>query len=472
MTSRHTRRILSATCVAACLIAAGCTSRESALRDVRNRRVLRYSRWLAERTDERRGTISGPLSMADSVHIALANSRDVRTIVLEKEKAGYRVRGAYAEALPTADINGTYTRLDRNPPYGAGIRGSPNVYSLQGTVSQPLYRGGLIGAGIRAAKLYALLVDEQQRGAFQTVIYDVRRAYCDALLADALARATAEAETVAGRRLDDVHKDRDAGAASDFDVLRAEVEVKTLTAEHVSARNRQRLAVASLLNLMGVSQDSQVSLSDELAYRPMHPTVEQAVGDAFRNHPELLESELAIRVQAEAVVAARSDHFPELDAFFTQSLDRPNPFDPTREQWEGSWVTGLTLNIPLFRGFRTVSAVREEKATLRQTEVALRDAEERILLAIRQAMFNLEAAAKAVESQQANIEQAREALRLAELGFKEGALKEIDRLDARRSLTRAQAGFAQALYDHALARLQFEQATGGLTPPSSDAAEE
>ena len=48
----------------------------------------------------------------------------------------------------------------------------------------------------------------------------------------------------------------------------------------------------------------------------------------------------------------------------------------------------------------------------------------------------------------------------------------LRRLDARRALTRAQAGHAQARYDHEMARLLFEQATGALAPPASAPAGE
>ena len=467
----HPFRFLATALCVLCL--AGCISEKNIRSDIARHRTSRYDRWLSERKGEPtdRELLSGPLSLERSILVGLANSRQIQSIVLEKDKARAQILGAYSEALPQVDISADYTRHDRIEPSGGVTSGRRDNYGLSASVRQPLYRGGLIGAGIRAARIFSLLVDEQQRSVYQDVIFAIRKAYYDALLASELERSSADALSVARRRLEDVNKDRDVGRASDFDVLRAQVEVKNLVAENVRDQNRYRLAMTTLLNLMGASQESQVTLTYTMTYQPITPDIEYAVRTAFQQHPDILESELALRIQKEAVTAARAGYMPEVDATFSDGLFRPDPRNPARDRWGDQWSLGVGATLNLFEGFRTVAAVKREKAALKQEEVALRDAEESALLAIRQAILSLTDAARLVESQEANVEQAREALRLAELGFNQGTLKEIDFLDARRSLSRAQANYAQAVYSHEVARLFYEQALGTLTPPAALGAE-
>ncbi len=468
-TSKFSNNAATALALLLCCLCAGCVSSEAFRSEISRRRSARYEMWAAGHSGKPSDfeALSGPLGLDESMLIALANSRQIQTAFFEKSKAGARITGAHSKAYPTALLDGAYARLDPPPPPPPPAKGTADIYSVRGTVTQPLYRGGLISAGIRAARLFSLLADEQERGVFQSVLYDVRKAYYDALLEAELARAAAEAMVVAQRRLDDVHKDREVGRASSFDILRAEVELKNLTATHLGVRNRFRQAIASLLNAMGVSQDSDVTLTYALKYDPIHPTIEDAVRAAFHNHPDIQQRELEARIQKQAVAAAKSEHYPSVDLFFTEGYDRPDSFDPTRDEWEESWTAGATFSLPIFNGFRVLAKVREETAALRQREIALRDTEEATLLAIRRAMLDLEDASKVVESQVANVDQAREALRLAELGFKQGRLKQIDFLDARRALTRAQATHAQAIYRYELARLEFERATGALKPPAT-----
>jgi outer membrane protein TolC len=115
--------------------------------------------------------------------------------------------------------------------------------------------------------------------------------------------------------------------------------------------------------------------------------------------------------------------------------------------------------------------VRQAEAQLEQYQVTLRDTEERTLLQIKQAILSIEDASKEVIAQQANVEEAKEAQRLAELGFSQGVRLQVEVLDAQRALTSAEATYATAKYNHELARLQLEQAIGTLEAPSESDAQ-
>ena len=453
----------------ALLLLAGCADVDSILSDVRAHRMSSYEAWQAERSarDVKRKPLSGHLSLTESVLIGLGNSREVETALLEQTKASGRITEAWSEALPKVNLDAGYTRVDKVTSFGGTTVGAINNYSADVTVSQPLYRGGAVSAGIRAARLYSICADEQLRGTYQRVIFEVQKAYYDARLALELERASAEAVTVAQRHLQDVQKNFQAGVSSAFDVLRAEVELANLVAQHVQDLNRYHLAVTSLLDVMGVSQESAIELADALPYQPLEASMEEAVRTAFLRQSDILQGELNVRLQREAVAAAKAGYWPQADAFFTETYTRPDPHDSTRDRWGDAWRAGLSLTFPLFDGFRTAGRVKQAKAALGQSEVALRDTEATTLLQIRQAILSMEDAAKFIASQEKNKQQAEEALRLVELGFKEGIRKEVEVLDARRALTAAQANYAQAIYDYAVGRLQLEKAMGTLEPPKT-----
>ncbi len=455
-----------------CLWLSGCLGTGDIGSDLHAARTRRFQSWQSERSEglpERR-RLAGTLSLEKSILLGLDNSRDIQIAKREREKASARITEAWAEALPTWDLNAAYTRLDEVASFDVFTEtitmGDKNNYTLTTDIRQPLFRGGAVGAGIRAARYYTALTDESLRGSYQQLIFDVRKAYYDARLALELERAGAEAVQVARQHLQDAQKDRAAGMASDFDVLRADVELKNLVAEHVKDQNRYRLGVATLLNVIGVSQESQVEIADPLTYRPLEPVMEDAVRKAFLEHPDILEGELWVRVQKEAAKAARAGHWPEVDAILSGSYARPDPHDQTRIDWGNAWNAGVSLTYHLFEGFRTSARIEQQKISLEQRRIELLDTEERILLEIKQAMLSLEDAARSVESQEANVAQAQEALRLAQLGFRQGVRKWIEVLDAQRALTQARANYARAAYDHEVAGLQFERATGTLEPPS------
>jgi len=220
------------------------------------------------------------------------------------------------------------------------------------------------------------------------------------------------------------------------------------------------LAKTRLLKAMGVSQETEVELADELSYEPVRPILDEAVRIAHLNRPDLYAAELGVRLQQEAVRIAKSRYWPKVDALFTQGWSRPDPHTST-DDWGRNWTAGVQVEIPIFDGLRREGQLIQEKATLRKRKVELLDAEERALLEIQQAMLSLRGL---------NLERAKEGLRLAGVGYRQGINTEVEVVDARAALTRARGLYYQAIYAHTVARLALQRAMGILGPPAGDRA--
>ena len=171
-----------------------------------------------------------------------------------------------------------------------------------------------------------------------------------------------------------------------------------------------------------------------------------------------------MRLQKEALIVAKSKYWPQVNAVFTEEWTKPDPHDPTINEWGNAWSAGILMSYPLFDGFSRQGRVKEEKARLKQRNYELMDAEERTVLEIHQSIVSIRDAEEFVASQKLNLDAATEGLRLAEVGFKEGVNTEVDVIAARSAKTRTQGLYYQAMYDHMIARLELERAMGILTP--------
>ena len=63
-----------------------------------------------------------------------------------------------------------------------------------------------------------------------------------------------------------------------------------------------------------------------------------------------------------------------------------------------------------------------------------------------------------------NVEQAQEALTIAQTAYETGAKTSLDVLDAQLALTQARTVYSQALHDRAIAVAQYQKALGLLEP--------
>ena len=95
--------------------------------------------------------------------------------------------------------------------------------------------------------------------------------------------------------------------------------------------------------------------------------------------------------------------------------------------------------------------------------LSYQDAVQTVELEVQKAHADLVQYRETIESQQKNVEQANEALRLAQERLSAGAGTQLEVLDARLALTRARTTALQAQGDYVRSMAEFERATATAT---------
>ncbi|MBN1507759.1 MAG: TolC family protein [Sedimentisphaerales bacterium] len=452
------------------LLLGGCTSQDEFRRDVGLSRKAAYRQWedRKAREDGAQPRISGRLSMEDCIKLTLVHNKMLQRTMEEKDIAYGARLSAGAAYLPNVSLSGQYLRKDEVP--SLAVAGMPAIefgtldnYSAVLSVTQPIYAGGAISAQVRAARLLSLVTDEIVRAAVQDVVYAAQTGYYNLRLNQHMVDVSTDAVRSAEVHLDQVEKRRAGGVASDFDVLRAQVELSNFEADLIRSENAIDLARANLIKVMGVSQDSDFALSDELVYAPVEVSMEQAVQEAFTNRPDLYRQEYQIRQQREQLQIARSRYLPNVSGFFTNTWANPDPHSvAAANDWGSAWQAGVQGAWPIFNGFQREGQIIQEKARLKQAQISLVDTEETALYELTQALLSMENAVEFVQSQQLNVTRATEGLRLAEVGYQQGINTQVEMIDAQTALTTARVNYYQAIYSHVVAKLALQRATGTI----------
>ena len=396
----------------------------------------------------------GPLTISRAAAIALKHNRQIQIALQEKVKAKGVLIEATSGALPQLAFAGRYTRSDMP------IMATRDSYSLALNLTQPIYLGGSVRAAIRGARVYTNIADELLHQTRQEVLFQVKKGYYDVLLAKKLENADEEQVGLARSHLKEVEKRLKEGVASKFDLLRAQVALANTRAQAIQSKNAVHLAVTSLLKTLGLSPQSQVDFVDELRYEEVAPEFDQEEAKAHTHRSDLRQAALNIDYQKERIEIAKAGLRPRLNFLATYQWARP--FTGLGDVWEDELSGILALEVPLFDGFRTKGKVMQEEASLTGLKTLALDLEETMRTEIEQALLSIEDAQEFVQSQEANVAQAQEGLRLAEVGYRNGVNRLIEVVDARVALTQARRNLSQAVYNHMLARLLLERATGLL----------
>ena len=445
----------------AAVLASGCiSSRAAYFRDLDRRRARAYSRWRQEDPELNRPRLDGELSIEEAVRLALLYNPELQASLKEKEVARGTLWEAYSEALPTVELTAEYGRVDVGT--ASFQLGERNSYSYRVRITQPLYKGGAMAIAARAARLFSYLTDEGIRASAENIILLVANSYYDAVLAQRLIEVQEAALESAREQLRSVTVRKDVGVATEYDVLRAQVEVSILQADLLEQKNRRNLARAQLLRNMGVSQRSEIELATGLSYQAVAQSLEDVVRTAFENRPDIYLAVINEDLQQEAVNEAYTHYWPRLEAFYWHQWAKPDPFDTVEVSWGRQWQAGVSMTWTLFDGLAREGRIIREKALLRQREIQLAGAEQQAVLEARSALLEMENAVEFVESQKQNLKRAQRALELVEAGYRAEVNTELEVLDARTAVTRARGLHYQALHRHTMARVALQKAMGML----------
>jgi outer membrane protein TolC len=385
-------------------------------------------------------------------------------------QAKSQVRQAASGFLPTLNAQGTDTLDEKlfvlefpslvpgQPPQRFSIDFTKD-YQMALSFGLPLYAGGRLTAGYKQANYGLQASREAVRLSEQETVFNVKRAFYTYLLAREFATVADESLTLAGGFRDRVKNLYDVGMASKFELLLADVQVTNLKPAAIRAKNGIEVSALNLKTVLGLPLDTPIEVNGELVSPPLDPVTEAVIEEAQAQRPELRQLDYQRLMAGEMLKMARGASLPTLSIGGVYNL-WSDKLNFQKSDWQNYYTIALSLNIPLFNGFDTLAKVGQSKAAIREIEWNRKGLAEMISLEVKQAVLDRTQARETLKSQEKNVEQAREAVRIAELNYGEGLATNLDVLTAQVGLRQASTNYSQALYDCVISDAQLEKALG------------
>jgi outer membrane protein TolC len=356
--------------------------------------------------------------------------------------------------------NGMLMAGDMMPDYLKMAFGLENTFVYGLSLQQPLYAGGAIFNSYKISKIGKEIAEKQLESVTQSLLDNVTQSYYFALFAKSAKEVSEEALASAEENLDQVGKFFNNGKASKLDLLRAEVQAANLKPSVISAENNLKMAYSRLNIILGFDEEKKIVLSDKLEYREsplQNMTLSELVSIAKVNRPEIAILNSQEKIADKQLSISRGAFLPTLSLGTNyQYMAMKNDLNFGSDDFNKSFNTSLSLSIPLFNGFKKSAQVQQAKIQIKEVAVQKSSAIDGIRMEVEEGYFLLKEAEKKVETQQKTIEQAKEALRLANLMYKEGAATQLDVLNTNLSLKTARMNYQQSLleFNNAISKLK------------------
>lgn len=191
-----------------------------------------------------------PSDFDAALDVALIDNPGIRAAAYNLRAAEANVAAAKSEYLPSARLTASYggsnSDFDR-----IGDIGDTTSLTVGGTVSVPLFTGGLNGSRVAQSLERANVAQINVEGERRNTLQSVSSAYAQSLSARSSLEAGTEAVRAATVAAEGVRQEAQVGLRTTLDVLNQELELRNAEITLASARRNEYVAQANLLAAMG-----------------------------------------------------------------------------------------------------------------------------------------------------------------------------------------------------------------------------
>ncbi|MGQ9509683.1 MAG: TolC family protein [Thermodesulfobacteriota bacterium] len=413
-----------------------------------------------------------PLTLEECIKIALEKNLKLHFALEGVTGSEYRRRAALSDFF--AKWTGQYGVTHYNQPTTVGfspiylptgkiVNTDRDIFTLNTTITQPLFAGGLIASNYRYEKLGVEISKIDVEIVKRDIVLQVREGYYNILKAEKFLEVARQTVKQFSAQLEVTKAFFEVGIVPKNDVLQAEVRLANAKQGLVRAENDLILTKAYLNSLLRREMDAPLEVVDILEYKPFPTSYEDSLKEALEKRPEIKNANLRIEQAKEGVKIARSGFFPTLtlSGNYTRISEEPGLMG----DWRGErWTIQTMANFTLGDWGKTAYRVGESKAKVTQAEYSKTQLVEGILLEVKNNYQNMLVAERNLSFAEKAIEQAEENLRMNEERYKYQVATATDVLDAVTLLAQARVNYYNALSDFNIIKARLERALGRMYP--------
>jgi outer membrane protein TolC len=341
-------------------------------------------------------------------------------------------------------------------PDSLRLRVTENIWRPTLTVAWPLYTGGRIEAGQRAAQAGVRQADAETLAVQDTLGLELVLAYFGQQLAAQTLATSSDNLRRFELHLDNARKLEIQGVLSKGQRLQMEVARNAAERQALRAQNEFETAQTMLRRLLREEGPVQPSSPLFVATAPL-PALQAYVDDARELSPTLARLRAVRDIAHSGVQAAEAAWRPQVYGFGSYNLNSRHALLP-----DPDWIVGVGVHFTLSGNIdrseaRGAALARERQATL-AVEQSMRDTE----TMVERSWRGVETARRQFLLLNTNLAAAEESLRVQGLSFREGEAAAAVLIDAQVALSVARTQRAAAAFEYDVALAQLLAAAGRL----------
>jgi outer membrane protein TolC len=329
--------------------------------------------------------------------------------------------------------------------------GTKQTINATATLNQLIFDGSYL-VGLQSAKVYLEISENAKVKTDIEIRKAVISAYGNVLLAEESVKVLDDNIENLERNLFETQKTFENGLTEEENVEQLQITLQSLK-NNLNKTKRARNVSYRLLNFtMGRSIDAQLNLRDKLELLTLQFLDLNIVKKEFNveNNIDYRIAKNNERSQELLLKLERSYALPSLSAFINGGYSGNNNtfgFLDNEQQWFGSSIAGISLNVPVFSSGKRAAKSQQAKIAFEQAQTDLRATEQKLQLDIANARINYETSIDSYEIAKSNLDLATRIEQKNLIKFTEGISSSFDLRQAQLQLYSSQRDLLQAMVD-------------------------
>lgn len=441
-------------------------------------------------------TLSG-VTLQESLDMAKQHNKTLLMAKEEQSKADATYKQVWGMLYPQLSLQGAYTLSSTGIPKSSqassmdvasmldGSTASDDDYTLahvlsgvvngmipsspieEGSIAtqlkldQILFSGGKIFNRISAADKYRAIQKLNYSVSEQDVILQTTSMFYQTLLAGKVVDIQREGFDTARKHLARVELFATEGQVSEFDVLRAKLEVAKLEPQVLAAENQYELALAAFRKQLGSEDITLIPEGDFVPPVKHEISLNEAKERGLNNREDLELLNLATQIKELQYKAEKGNYLPNVGLTASGSLyTAADGFGIGKDDFGTSMSIGIGFQMPIFTGFQNRSKINYAKHDLNKAKIQLRDTSDLIELQIKQLHQKMMYAWENYEVQKQNIQMAERNLQLAQIRYENQVGIQLEVFDAQIMLSSIKLQYLSSIYEVIVAEREFSKSIG------------
>ena len=392
------------------------------------------------------------LTLDQAIDLSLNNSKEMKISEKNLDISKLNVSKAFKNALPSVTYTGAYTvgeherqiltQSERN--YVSKKRG----YTQNLKLTQPLFTGGVVTAGIKGAKAYENIASYSFLQSKIKNRLDTIKIFSDIINAQRNLEALKYSEGVLVKRYQKQEEQLKLRLITKPDILQTEYSIEDIRAQMINVKNVVDTNMEKLYIRTGISKSEPLNLvpfdipnnfSEKIN---LDSDLKQAINESL----SAKVAEEQVKVASATRMAAVGDLLPQVSAFASYGTGERTTFE--RSYRDGEWTGGVQVSWKVFSFGSDLDNYRVAKLQEEQEELRETSTKENIEIDVRSAYLNVLSLEKQVEAQRKAVEAAKANFEMNQEKYDAGLISTIDYLDFENTYRQARIAYNKVLLDY------------------------